>query len=255
MWFVAAFAAALALSGVACWFVAIGGSTSQARSDVAELTEDTFADFVSVHPTGALVNFYSPGCQHCSKLAPEYEAAASELKTKGFDGVALASVNSEEFPTIALKYGVNRYPTMLWFRKGVSVLEVGPTTRTKEKLVEYVEWAMSPTIVDFADLEEFESALPTFRNTLSDILPPLVVGFANAEGAYDALEEVAEKLRGKLAFLFVHKPRGGASIRAYSHDPSLDQEYDGSLDPQSIHAWAKTLVPPKKKTEPEKEHL
>ena len=57
-------------------------------------------------------------CGHCKKLAPEYDAAAFELKEAGVVGV-LAKVDANEHQEIGNKYGVQGFPTLKIFKKGV----------------------------------------------------------------------------------------------------------------------------------------
>ena len=57
-------------------------------------------------------------CGHCKKLAPEYDAAAFELKQAGSVGV-LAKIDANEHQESGNKYGVQGFPTLKIFKKGV----------------------------------------------------------------------------------------------------------------------------------------
>lgn len=63
------------------------------------------------------------------KLAPEYSAAAIELKKAGDNYVPLAKVDATAEPTIAEKFSVQGYPTIKFFINGQVVdYEGGRTT-------------------------------------------------------------------------------------------------------------------------------
>lgn len=87
------------------------------ESYVVVLKESNFSDFVAVNKY-VMVEFYAPWCGHCKALAPEYAAAATELK-EGGEAVVLAKVDATEESELAQKYGVEGYPTLLFFVDGV----------------------------------------------------------------------------------------------------------------------------------------
>jgi len=64
-----------------------------------------------------LVEFYAPWCGHCKKLAPEYAAAAAELKASGNKAV-LANVDADSEKELGAKYEVEGFPTLKWFVNG-----------------------------------------------------------------------------------------------------------------------------------------
>lgn len=238
---------ALSVLGLALLSQLFSRTQVEAAPAVTALTEETFANFVSSHPDGALVDFYTPNCPHCQKLAPEYEAAAQELKASG--GAPFGSVDADKLPGVAKKYGIDRYPTMLWFRKGENVLELGPTTRTKKLLVEYVAWASEPAFVEFETAAELEESLPTLRSTLKDNQPPVIVGYDDSSKSLRAaFEAAAERIRGKTAFLLIQGAKAdGATLWAYAKDAANDQQFSGAFKADEVIAWA-TSVTAKKKT-------
>ncbi|KAI5305561.1 protein disulfide-isomerase precursor, partial [Ascosphaera atra] len=98
---------ALALAG----FAATGFAADE-EAKVHSLTGETFKDFVSEHDL-VLAEFFAPWCGHCKALAPEYEAAATELAEKD---IPLVKVDCTEESELCREYGIQGYPTMKVFR-------------------------------------------------------------------------------------------------------------------------------------------
>jgi len=60
-----------------------------------------------------LVDFYSPACTPCMKMAPDFESVASSFALE----VRFLKVNTQDYPELALSYGVNTLPTIIAFKK------------------------------------------------------------------------------------------------------------------------------------------
>lgn len=211
---------------------------------VAELTDATFEDYIKAHPEGVMVDFFTPGCPHCVKLAPDFEAAAKTLQAKG--GPPFASLDAKAHPATAKKLDLDRYPTVLWFRRGERVLELPPQSRAADKIVEYVEWALGPAMAEFATEAEFEDALPELRKAMPAAGPPMIVGFGGKEGAQPTMQLTAERLRGKNVFIYVQEPsKSGAVLRAFGADAGGDVEYRDAIEARSMEEWVKKQAKPK----------
>lgn len=124
-----------------------GGDTkSKDSKDVIELTDENFDKMVLNSEDMWLIEFYAPWCGHCKNLAPEWAAAASELKGKVKLGALDATVNTLK----ANKYGIKGYPTIKYFTPG---------KKDADSVHEYDGGRTSGDIVNWA-LDKFVDNIP-----------------------------------------------------------------------------------------------
>jgi protein disulfide-isomerase A1 len=86
------------------------------------LGADNFTEFLKTNP---YVLVYAPWCGHCQSLAPEWASAASILK--GY--VTVAKVDATVHAELAKEFGVESYPTILFFIDGVPKRYTGERAR------------------------------------------------------------------------------------------------------------------------------
>ena len=87
---------------------------SREGTDVIQLTGKTFLDSLKEGPV--IVKFYSHRCGFCRKLAPTWEDLATKAKEAGKPW-RVAKVNALNEEKIAMKYGINAFPTVYFFGK------------------------------------------------------------------------------------------------------------------------------------------
>ena len=75
---------------------------------------ELFQTYVNDNDIPVLVDFYSPSCEPCMKMAPDFETVAASFALE----VHFIKVNTEKYPEIALSYGVNTLPTLIAFKQG-----------------------------------------------------------------------------------------------------------------------------------------
>ncbi len=84
-------------------------------SDAIELTTQDFDK--SIKKGNWVVDFWASWCGPCKMMAPEFEAAARELKGK----VHFGKVNVEDHFELSDKFNVMSIPTSMFFKDGKMV--------------------------------------------------------------------------------------------------------------------------------------
>ncbi|CAG7892150.1 unnamed protein product [Brassica rapa] len=138
------------------------------EKDVVVVKERNFTDVIENNEY-VMVEFYAPWCGHCQSLAPEYAAAATELKG---DGVVLAKIDATVENELAHQYSVQGFPTILFFVDG----EHKPYTggRTKETIVTWVKKKIGPSVYNLTTLDDAEKVLTSGNKVVLGYLNSLV---------------------------------------------------------------------------------
>jgi thioredoxin 2 len=78
------------------------------------LDDATFEQFVSRSELPVVVDFWAAWCGPCRIMAPAFEQAAGELKTR----VRFAKLDTENAQGVAARFGIRSIPTMILFGRG-----------------------------------------------------------------------------------------------------------------------------------------
>ncbi|KAK9168841.1 hypothetical protein Syun_000981 [Stephania yunnanensis] len=152
------------------------------EKDVVVLKEGNFSDFVERNQF-VMVEFYAPWCGHCQALAPEYAAAATELK-----GVAaLAKIDATEENDLAQKFDVQGFPTVYFFIDGVHKAYNG--LRTKEGIVTWVKKKTGPGTSNVTTIADAERILNSEEKLVVGFLDSLVGPESDELSAASRLED------------------------------------------------------------------
>ena len=99
---------------------------------VTELNEAQFNEFVKQSGI-VMVYCWAPWCGPCRRMGPIVEELASDLAGK----VAVAKLNTDENQGVAMNFGINAIPTLLFFKDGVQQ-ESLVGLRPKEDIIAYI---------------------------------------------------------------------------------------------------------------------
>ena len=99
---------------------------------VTELNEAQFNDFVKQSGI-VMVDCWAPWCGPCRRMGPIVDELAADLAGK----VAVAKLNTDENQGVAMNFGINAIPTLLFFKDGVQQ-ESLVGLRPKEDIIAYI---------------------------------------------------------------------------------------------------------------------
>ncbi|XP_057474660.1 LOW QUALITY PROTEIN: protein disulfide isomerase-like 1-4 [Actinidia eriantha] len=151
--------------------------------DVVVLGDRNFSGFVESNRY-VMVEFYAPWCGHCQSLAPEYAAAATELKG---EAVALAKVDATEERELAEEYEVQGFPTVYFFVDGEHKPYTGQ--RTKEAIVTWIKKKIGPGVYNISTIEDAERVLTSENKVVLGFLESLVGPESEELSAASKLED------------------------------------------------------------------
>ena len=85
-----------------------------AAENMVVLTEGNFSTEVLKSATPVVVDFWAEWCGPCKMIAPVLDELAGEYGGK----VKIGKVNIDEHQQLAINYGINSIPTLLFFKNG-----------------------------------------------------------------------------------------------------------------------------------------
>lgn len=194
---------------------------------VLVLNGKTFEAAIRSNPF-ILVEFFAPWCGHCRHFAPEYAAAAQQLKQAN-PPIPLAKVNAIAERKLAEQYGVRGYPTIKLFINSRDQEYTGGST--EQSIVTWVTKKVGPPAVLLPDAraaEAFEKANRIAVIGLFDEATPRTA----FETAAKQLEDVAFAYSTAAPVIARYNVRAPAMRMLFPHDERV-AKFEG--DVQNAH--------------------
>ncbi|XP_051205192.1 protein disulfide isomerase-like 1-4 [Lolium perenne] len=155
------------------------------ETHVVLLAAANFSSFLAAR-RHAMVQFYAPWCAHCRALAPDYAAAAASLAAQQAD-VALAKVDATEDAELTEQYGVQGFPTLLFFVDGVHNEYTGD--RTKDAILAWITKKLGPEVQNLTTADEAERVLTGEETAVLAFLHSLSGAHSDELAAASRLED------------------------------------------------------------------
>lgn len=148
------------------------------------LTDQNFEQKIKNAEKPVLVDFYTLWCQPCFILSPILEKLANEFEGK----LILAKVNLDTVPLISQKYGIEKIPTVIFFKEGKPVsgfVGVRPEGEIREWLEENLKNNGNEKIEKIIKEYEEYAAKNNFKlNPNRDVVERIIKGLLENEKKY-----------------------------------------------------------------------
>ncbi|CAK9259751.1 unnamed protein product [Sphagnum jensenii] len=174
-----------------------GGKKDGGASASVDLTTANFDKLVIQSDDIWLVEFFAPWCGHCKKLAPEWKTAAKNLKGK----VKLGQVDCDAETSLAQKYGVKGFPTIMLFahdKQNPSLYEGARVAGAIESyaLSQLELKVVAPEVLELAGQDVLENECGSAAICFVTFLPDILDSKKEGRNKYiEVLHTVAEKFK------------------------------------------------------------
>ena len=150
------------------------------EKDVIILTDSTFDKAVNTFEY-LMVFFYAPWCIRCNKFHPEYDKAASILKS---ENLYLSMVDATVEKKLVKKFGITGFPVLKLFIRGKSYEYTGE--RNQEDLIKWIRRKTNGLV--FEELKD-EIDIDIFKQS-DDVV---MIYFGNDENDIKEITKIARK--------------------------------------------------------------
>lgn len=219
-------------------------------ADVVMLNEDNFDKLIIESGKISFVKFMAPWCGHCKSMVGDLSQAATQLK----GDVVVAAIDATKYGSIAGRYNVKGFPTIVVFRPDGSHEDYNGG-RSTSAIVDYMtskleEFGVAPEVVQVTTPAVFDSACRSSGKALCvvAVLPHLIDGGAARRNKYvEVLTSLAAKNR-KYSFVWTaageQNPLAEAlgasvypSIAAVNFKKGVFGRFTQAFDAQRLGAW------------------
>jgi len=237
-------------------------TSSHAIDVVIPLTSSNFDSFIKSNKY-VLVEFYAPWCGFCKNFAPIYNDVATILSSEV--NVRVAKVDSTRESSLAEKYEIKGYPTLLWFVNGdVFNRDSLYIPQSKDELVKFVRKMAKERVTVLEtkqDVEQFIHnvihASGKYRGFTRYFVSPMIGYFSSHESRYaEAFKKACESMEINLDVLCAMKisptqtGRPIVTLHRVQHPFSIgamfdrigkitvEENYEGALVASDLLQWS-----------------